>query len=66
MIDKESAESLLLVSCTIVTTAASPSIQHIHNRMPVILSLQYYEDWLNPELNDTGELNRIFKIGTFN
>ena len=63
-IDKDSPDKPLLVSCTIVTTASSPSVQHIHNRMPVILSPQYYEDWLNAGLNDTGEINGIFQIGT--
>ncbi len=37
-----------LVSCTILTTEASPAIKGIHHRMPVILKSELYEDWLNP------------------
>lgn len=61
--DKESPDSSPLNSCTIVTTAASPSIQHIHDRMPVILAPQCYEAWLNPKLEDSNELNRMLQNG---
>ena len=33
---------------TIITCAPSPSIQHIHGRMPVILERQLEADWLDP------------------
>ena len=61
--DKDSPDSAPLDSCTIVTTTASLSILHIHDRMPVILAHQYYEAWLNPEFQDAGELNRILQTG---
>jgi putative SOS response-associated peptidase YedK len=61
--DKESPDSSPLVSCTIVTTAAIPLIEHIHTRMPVILAPQYYEAWLNPKLEDVGEIHRILQYG---
>ncbi len=43
-------------SCTILTTAASESIQGIHHRMPVILQPEAYDDWLDPEINDADRL----------
>ena len=44
-----------LESCTIVTTAANPVIKEIHNRMPVILAEDCYEDWLNPQIQGAKE-----------
>jgi putative SOS response-associated peptidase YedK len=35
-------------SCTIITTEPNELMKPIHNRMPVILSPQVYQDWLNP------------------
>jgi putative SOS response-associated peptidase YedK len=60
---EESPDCSPLDSCTIVTTAASHSIAHIHTRMPVILTAALYEVWLNPELKDVGELNRLLQTG---
>lgn len=35
-------------SCTILTTEANPLLKDIHNRMPVILSPDDYDSWLDP------------------
>jgi putative SOS response-associated peptidase YedK len=43
-------------SCTILTTAASKSMQDIHHRMPVILQPEAYDDWLDPEIHDADRL----------
>jgi putative SOS response-associated peptidase YedK len=43
-------------SCTILTTAASESMQDIHHRMPVILQPEAYDDWLDPEIQDADRL----------
>ena len=43
-------------SCTILTTAASESIQDVHHRMPVILQPEAYEDWLDPKIHDSDRL----------
>ncbi len=37
----------------IITCPPSPSIMHIHNRMPVILTSETEERWLNPRLTHT-------------
>ena len=61
--DKESDEESVYKSCTIITTAASESIREIHHRMPVILDPDFYEKWLNVEIQDPKELEIILKDG---
>lgn len=39
-------ETETLYSCTIITTAASDLMQNIHDRMPVIITPDYYRKWL--------------------
>ena len=45
-----------LESCTILTTAANPSMQEIHHRMPVILSPDRYDLWLDSNQSSLAEL----------
>lgn len=40
--------ALDVTSCTILTAAAVPEIEHLHKRMPVILPQSQYQSWLNP------------------
>jgi putative SOS response-associated peptidase YedK len=47
--DKSSGE--ILQSCTVITREAYPTINHIHPRMPVILPSDYYQAWLDAELD---------------
>jgi len=42
---------VLIQSCSILTTVASDSVRPIHPRMPVILSSQNYDKWLDPCVN---------------
>lgn len=49
-----------LESCCILTTAANEIMKPIHDRMPVILSPEDYGRWLNPDLQDTNELKRLY------
>ncbi|WP_418277550.1 SOS response-associated peptidase [Isoptericola jiangsuensis] len=37
-----------LVSATVITTAASPDLEHIHDRMPVVLPRDVWDTWLDP------------------
>jgi len=48
-------------SCTILTTAASESMQDIHHRMPVILQPEAYDDWLDPEIQDADRLEIVLR-----
>lgn len=45
-----------LESCTIITTDANALASQIHNRMPVILSPNDYDLWLDPRVKDTSEV----------
>ena len=51
-----------LFSCTILTTASSPSIHDIHHRMPVILKAHAYADWLDPDRHEI-DLQAILNVG---
>jgi putative SOS response-associated peptidase YedK len=46
--DKGKAEEPLF-TCTILTTDASPSLQEIHHRMPVILKPEAFKDWIETD-----------------
>jgi len=46
-------------SCTIITRDASTSIRDIHHRMPVILQPQAYDRWLDPENQNSEDLQDI-------
>jgi len=37
-----------LRSCTIITTAANETVAPVHNRMPVVLSPEDWDEWLGP------------------
>ena len=45
-----------ITSCSIITTVPNSLMEPIHDRMPVILPRELYEDWLNPENQDVGDL----------
>jgi putative SOS response-associated peptidase YedK len=42
-----------LQTCVIVTTEAGPDMAPIHDRMPVIIEEENWEQWLDPDLHDT-------------
>lgn len=46
-------------SCTIITREAGQSVRDIHHRMPVILKPQAYDRWLDPENQNSDELQDI-------
>jgi len=58
---KEPADDPVYLSCTILTTAASESLQQIHPRMPVILQPAAYEDWLDPKIQEPDRLEDILQ-----
>ena len=57
------AEESPYKSCTIITTEASDSVKDIHNRMPLILKPEAYDEWLNLETKDPGKIEKILKDG---
>jgi putative SOS response-associated peptidase YedK len=48
-----------LESCTLITTAAAPSVEHIHDRMPLILPPSTHAEWLDPRNQDLDRLDRL-------
>jgi putative SOS response-associated peptidase YedK len=56
-LDRESGE--LLETCTIITTEANEVLEPVHDRMPVILEAENYDEWLDPKNVDTERLKRF-------
>lgn len=48
-------------TCTILTTKASDQMVPIHHRMPVILSPENYDTWLDPSFYNPGELEALLQ-----
>ncbi|MDB9372774.1 SOS response-associated peptidase [Nodularia sphaerocarpa] len=48
-----------IISCTILTTAANELVKPIHERMPVIVSPQDYDLWLNPQMPTPERLQQL-------
>ena len=46
---------------TIVTTTANRTLAGIHDRMPVILSPDHWGRWLDPEMQEMGELTALLE-----
>lgn len=46
---------------TIVTTAANRRISAVHDRMPLILPREHWARWLDPTLEETGELTALLE-----
>lgn len=46
---------------TIVTTTANRTLSAVHDRMPVMLAREHWARWLDPTLQDTGELTALLE-----
>ncbi len=44
---------------TIITTSANSTMEPIHDRMPVLLAPQNWDQWLDPANHDTEDLQRL-------
>jgi putative SOS response-associated peptidase YedK len=56
----QTAEDFIL-SCTIITTSPNELMAQIHNRMPLILPREAYEQWLDPAERTSDQLNSLLK-----
>lgn len=54
----ESPAGEILETCTILTTEPNPLLAKLHNRMPVILPPEAYQDWLDPAITDVSALKQ--------
>ncbi|RZI89642.1 MAG: SOS response-associated peptidase, partial [Microbacterium sp.] len=43
-------------TCTVITTTATDDVGRIHDRMPLMLTRDAYDDWLDPSPRPTDEL----------
>lgn len=57
----EKGETKELYSYSIITTSPNELMRDIHNRMPVILDEQYFDDWLDPDNKDTEMLEHLLQ-----
>lgn len=48
-----------LLSATIITTSASDSLGHIHDRTPLVLPPAMWGDWLDPGLTDPADVRHM-------
>lgn len=48
-----------LTTFTIITTAAEPGLDRIHDRQPLVLERSTWADWLDPELTDRGVVQEM-------
>ncbi|HVF21038.1 MAG TPA: SOS response-associated peptidase [Mycobacteriales bacterium] len=55
----EPADAPLLWTCSVITTDASPAVSEIHDRMPVLLSPESWERWLDPAYDDLAALRGL-------
>jgi putative SOS response-associated peptidase YedK len=49
-------------SCTIITGPPNPMVAELHDRMPVILDEAAWHDWLDPNNQDPGLLQRLLTV----
>ena len=59
--DKDDANAPWVRSCSIVTTHANDTMTPIHNRMPVILGPEHFDEWLDPNHRDLDVLSRLMR-----
>jgi putative SOS response-associated peptidase YedK len=48
-------------TCSILTTTPNAATSAVHDRMPVILDPGSYDLWLDPGMNDVGEVSELLK-----
>ena len=64
--DPETQEKL--TTCAILTTSAAPEIEDVHDRMPVSLQPDLWDDWLDRNLDDPNTILAILdanQVGGF-
>lgn len=53
-----------VLTCTILTRAAAPGIEHIHDRMPVILNPRVWEEWIDRDVTDPRQIDQMLGINS--
>lgn len=55
-----SPEGQAIETCSILTTSANPAVAPIHDRMPVIISKDNFDHWLDTNNQNTDSLRQLF------
>lgn len=50
---------LTLLSCTVLTTTTQDALGHVHDRSPVIIPRERFGEWLDPDLTDKNDIQRL-------
>ncbi|WP_369373400.1 SOS response-associated peptidase [Streptomyces sp. cg36] len=58
-VDRDDDPAAWLVSCTIITTEATDEAGRVHPRMPLALTKDHYDAWLDPRHQDPDELRAL-------
>lgn len=56
-LDKQTGE--IVETCTIITTEANSVLKPVHDRMPVILKPESYDEWLDVKDKNTEKLQKV-------
>lgn len=57
----QQADAERVETCAVITTEANEVVSLINDRMPVIIAEEDYEDWLDTEIFDLQELERMLR-----
>jgi putative SOS response-associated peptidase YedK len=57
----ESSQGEVLDTALVLTTRPNERVGRFHDRMPVIVEPEDYDRWLDPQLQDPGELADVFE-----
>ncbi|QDP97131.1 SOS response-associated peptidase [Microlunatus elymi] len=55
-------DSAWLRTCTVITTTATDAVGHIHDRMPMIVSPDRWDAWLDPKLTDPQAARQLLAV----
>ena len=58
---KDPETGLWVPSAAVITTQANRMMSSIHDRMPVLLPREAWDDWLDPELDDREYLQSLLQ-----
>jgi putative SOS response-associated peptidase YedK len=55
-------DSAWLRTCTVITTQATDAVGHIHNRMPMVITRDAVDAWLDPRLTDPTRVQQLLAV----
>jgi putative SOS response-associated peptidase YedK len=55
-------DSAWLRTCSVITTEATDAVGHIHDRMPMVISRETIDAWLDPALTDPQEALKLLAV----